>query len=174
MSSVDWWTVFWLAAKAALFSTNGVTNLPSLREDMLARGWATDRDFAEAFAVGQIAPGPNGLWVVSLGYLMGGWLGAAVAMLASLPPPALVLAVERIYQRYGRHPAMIGFIQGLSLAVVGAQAVVLSRLLIANGLDPLSLLVAAGAGTLAVTRRLPIIAILALAATVGVAMQLLH
>lgn len=166
--SVDWWSFFWLAARAALFSSNGVTNLPTLREDLLARGWATDRDFAEAFAVGQVAPGPNGLWVVSLGYLMGGWFGAAVALVASLPPPALVLVVERVYRRYGHHPAMTGFIGGLSLAVVGAQSVVLCRLLIANGLDAVSLLIAVGAIALALTRRLPIIAILGLAGLIGV------
>lgn len=165
---IDWWTFFWLAARAALFSTNGVTNLPALHDDLLARGWASDRDFAEAFAVGQIAPGPNGLWVVSLGYLVGGWVGATVALLASLPPPALVLAVERVYRRWGHHPAMVGFMQGISLAVVGAQSVVLARLLIANGLDPVGVAIAVGAASLAGWRKLPIIAILALAAAIGV------
>jgi len=58
---------FWLILKASLFSTGGNGNLPSIHADMLARGWATERHFAEALAIGQIRPGPNGLWVVCLG-----------------------------------------------------------------------------------------------------------
>ncbi|MEO7909476.1 MAG: chromate transporter, partial [Roseiflexaceae bacterium] len=49
---------FWLMFKAALFSTSGSGNLPILHQDLLARGWATDRTFAESLAIGQISPGP--------------------------------------------------------------------------------------------------------------------
>ena len=87
--NLDWVTLFWVAFKAAILSSNGMTNLPGLREELVPRGWATDRDFAEAFAVGGITPGPNGLWVVSLGYLIGGWLGARIGK--RLPPVAVRL-----------------------------------------------------------------------------------
>jgi chromate transporter len=58
---------FWLFLKASLFSTGGMGNLPSLHTDLLARHWATEQQFAESLAIGQIAPGPSGLWVIAWG-----------------------------------------------------------------------------------------------------------
>ena len=73
--------LFWIMFRAALLSTSGMGNLPIVHQDLLTRGWATDRQFAESLAIGQISPGPSGLWVISLGYLMDGWRGAALAAL---------------------------------------------------------------------------------------------
>jgi chromate transporter len=70
---------FLLFLKASLFSTGGFSNLPSLHQDLVSADWATDTDFGEAIAIGQISPGPNGLWTVSLGYITYGIPGAALA-----------------------------------------------------------------------------------------------
>jgi len=59
-----------LFLKASLFSTGGFSNLPSLHQDLLANAWAKEADFGQSIAIGQISPGPNGLWVISLGYLL--------------------------------------------------------------------------------------------------------
>src|SRR2546422_2464064 len=67
---------FLLFLKASLFSTGGFSNLPSLHQDLIANGWAKEVDFGQSIAIGQISPGPNGLWVISLGYLTYGYLGA--------------------------------------------------------------------------------------------------
>src|SRR5919199_5429647 len=77
----DWLIYFWLMLKASFFATSGTGNIPSLHADLLARGWATERQFAESLAVGQISPGPSGLWVVSLGYLTAGLPGALLALI---------------------------------------------------------------------------------------------
>jgi chromate transporter len=163
-------TYFWLLLKASLFSTGGQGNLPSLHEDFLARGWATERQFAEALAVGQVSPGPSGLWVISLGYLTRGWLGAALALVAIILPPLLVLAVERLYRRVGDHPAVRGFVRGLSLAVVGIFLVVLAGLLRGSGLDAVTVLIALGSVVLGASRRVPVIAVLGLGALAGIAL----
>lgn len=159
---------FWLFLKASLFSTGGFGNVPSLHADLTARHWATDRQFAEAMTIGQISPGPNGLWVISLGYLTWGVAGSILALCGITLPPLLILAVQRAYQRVEDHPAAIGFIRGLSLAVAGIFIVVLVRILHSSGIDLRSLVVAAVAVALAWTRRLPVVAIIALAALVGV------
>ncbi|MEJ7652356.1 MAG: chromate transporter [Chloroflexia bacterium] len=91
---MDALTFFWLFLKASLFSTGGMGNLPILHEDLLGRGWATEQNFAEALAVGQISPGPNGLWVISLGYLTAGWLGSALACIAITIPPMLIVFID--------------------------------------------------------------------------------
>jgi chromate transporter len=159
---------FWLVLKSSLFSTSGLGNLPQLYADLTANGMASDRQFAEALAVGQVSPGPSGLWVISLGYLVDGPRGAAVAALAISIPPAGVLLIAQLYQRSGDHPAVQGFVRGLSLAVTGIFVVVLAGLLRDNGLNLPAILIVAGAAALAFTRRLPVIMILVLAAVVGI------
>ncbi|HND52141.1 MAG TPA: chromate transporter, partial [Pirellulaceae bacterium] len=135
--------------------------------DLIARGWATERPFAEALIIGQITPGPTGLWVISFGYLIDGVPGALMAAVAIAIPPLAVLLVAVLYQRHGDHPAMSGFIRGLSLAVVGIFAVVLVDILRGNGLGAGALLIAAAALGLALTNRIPVIAIIGLAAVAG-------
>ena len=160
--------LFSLMLKASLFSTSGTGNVPSLHHDLLARGWADERQFAESLAVGQVSPGPSGLWVISLGYLVGGLRGALLALVAIALPPLLILPVERLYRRAQEHPAMEGFVRGLSLAVVGTLAVVLIHLL--RGADPdfTSVLIVIGSIALGATRRVPVAVVLALGALVGI------
>lgn len=160
---------FALLLKASLFSTGGTSNLPSLHNDLIPRGWASEHQFGESLAVGQVSPGPNGLWVISLGYLTAGLRGALLALLAITLPPLLVLAVERLYRRVQHHPAVEGFVRGLGLAVVGIFVVVLFRLLHGVGLSPRSILITLGSVGLGLTRRVPVIVILALAGAVGIA-----
>lgn len=159
---------FWLLLKASLFSTGGMGNLPSLHHDLLARGWATERQFAESLAVGQVAPGPNGLWVISLGYFVDGLRGALLALLAITLPPFLVLAVDRLYRRMKDHPGIEGFVSGLGLAVVGISVVVLVGLLRSVGPDVRSVSIALA--SLALGGRVPVVVVLALAGLAGIAL----
>jgi chromate transporter len=158
---------FWLMLKASLFSTGGTGNLPSIHTDFLARGWATDRQFAESLAIGQISPGPNGFWVICLGYLTDGVRGALLATLAISIPPFLVLAVAALHRRVGDHPAMVGFVRGLGLAVSGIFLVVVVNLLHANGIDWRSVLIMLASIGLALTGRLPVPVLFALAGLAG-------
>jgi chromate transporter len=161
---------FWLVLKASLLSTSGMGNVPALHHDLVVRGWATDRAFAESLAIGQTAPGPSGLWVISLGYLTFGTAGALLALVAIVIPPLLVLLIEQLYARMQKHPLVEGFVRGLSLGVVGVFFVVLVDLLRGDGVDLASLAIAACAAALGFVRRVPVIAIVAAAAAVGVAL----
>lgn len=158
---------FWLFLKATLFSSGGMGNLPSLHADLMARGWASETMFVEALAVGQTAPGPTGLWVVSLGYLTNGLVGAILALFAVTIPPLLVLIIARMYRRVQHHLAVEGFVRGLSLAVVGVFVVVLSGFLARAGWDRRSLAIAIISLALGATRRVPLPLIFALAAIAG-------
>ena len=165
---ISWPLYFWLFLKASLFSTGGTGNLPSLHADLPAHGWASDRQFAEALTIGQISPGPTGLWVISLGYLTGGLRGSLLALLAVLLPPLLILAVERLYRRVQDHPAVEGFVQALGLAVVGVFAVALHGILQSAGISARSVLILLAAIGLALTRRVPVVGIVGLAGVAGV------
>jgi chromate transporter len=160
--------LFWLMLKASLFSTSGLGNFPQLYDDLTAGGWATEQEFAEALAVGQISPGPSGLWVIGLGYLVNGIGGAAIATVAISIPPMVVLLVARVYRRIGHHPATQGFVRGLSLAVNGVFFVVLAGLFTANGSDIVAITIVVAAAALGLARRVPVIVVLALAALAGV------
>lgn len=166
---IDALLYFWVMFKASLLSTGG-GNIPILHEDLLARGWATERQFAEALAIGQVSPGPTGLWVISLGYLLDGLRGALLSLIAITLPPLLVLLVHGLYRRYGDHPATQGFVRGLSLAVAGIFLVVLAGILRSAGIDAMGLLIVLGALALGTTRRVPVVAVMALAALAGIAL----
>ena len=164
-------TLFWIMFRAALLSTTGTGNLPIVHQDLLSRGWATDRQFAESLAIGQISPGPTGLWVISLGYLVGGLRGAALTLVAIALPPLLVLVlVHGLYRRWGHHPATQGFVRGLGLAVVGIFVVVLTGIMNTAGWSATNLMITIGAIALAATRRVPVVVVLLLAAIAGIAL----
>lgn len=158
---------FLLFFKATLFSSGGFSNLPSLHQDLLANGWATEADFGQSLAIGQISPGPNGLWVISLGYLTYGYPGALLALIAITLPPCLVLVIAGIYHRLQNKPWVAGVMRGISLAVVGILLTVCYSILNRPGVDWKSLLIAASAFGLAASKRINIIFILALAAVTG-------
>jgi chromate transporter len=164
--------LFWIMFKAALLSTTGTGNLPIVHQDLVSRGWAGERQFGESLAIGQISPGPNGLWVISLGYLVDGWRGAALTLVAIALPPLLVLVlVHGFYRRWGHHPATDGFVRGLSLAVIGVFVIVLARIMTSTGWTVTNVMTAAGAIALGATRRVPVVLILAAAAIVGIVLS---
>jgi chromate transporter len=165
---MNWLEYFWLFFKASLLSTGGLGNLPFLHKDLIGLGWAKEADFLTAIAVGQISPGPSGLWSISLGYLTCGWLGAGLAGLALSLPPLLVLVVSAFYYRIAGHPTVQDFTRGLGLGVVGLTLAVAYNLATSTISDWRGILIMLAAMGLALTRRVPVIVILALAALAGI------
>jgi chromate transporter len=156
-----------LFIKASLFSSGGFSNLPSLHQDLLSEGWAIDAQFGQSLAIGQISPGPNGLWVICLGYLTYGYPGAALALVAITIPPFLVLAISAIYDRIATLSWVSALMRGVSLAVIGILLSVSWTILSRSNLDWRSLLLAAGSCGLTLTQRVNILLILLLAAAAG-------
>jgi chromate transporter len=158
---------FLVFLKASLFSSGGFSNLPSLHQDLIANGWATEADFGQSIAIGQISPGPNGLWVISLGYLTYGYLGAFFALVAITLPALLVLLVSAGYSRIENRTWVQGAMHGISLAVIGLLLAVVWTILRQPGVDWKGLLIAVGAFGLALSRKVNILVILGLAGVVG-------
>jgi chromate transporter len=158
---------FLLFLKASLFSTGGFSNLPSLHQDLIASGWAKEADFGHSIAIGQISPGPNGLWVVSLGFLTYGIPGALLALIAITLPALLVLVISAGYTRIEHQTWVLGAMRGVSLAVVGILLAVVWTILHQPGVDWKGTCIAAGAFGLALSRKVNILIILALAGLAG-------
>jgi chromate transporter len=160
--------LFWLIFRATLFSTSGSGNIPMLYNDLRPLGYATERQFAEALAIGQITPGPTGLWVVSLGYFMDGVRGSLLAAVAVTLPPLLILVVERLYRHFGTHWAVQGFLRGLGLAVAGSFVIVIVGLVRGSTFDRSSLVIVLASIGLGITRRVPVPIMIAGAALLGI------
>lgn len=133
----------------------------------MSNGWAGESQFGQAIAIGQISPGPNGLWVISMGYLTYGYLGALLALIAVLIPPFLVLAISAAYAHIEQQPRVQGAMQGVSLAVVGLLLTVVWTILYQPGVDWRGLLIALGAFGLAYSRKVNFLVILVLAGLAG-------
>jgi chromate transporter len=158
----------WLFFKASLLSTGGLGNLPFLHKDLIDLGWAKESDFVTAIAVGQVSPGPTGLWSISLGYLTYGWVGAGLALIAVSLPPLTVLLLASFYSRIEKLTAVQDFTRGLTLGVIGLTLAVALGLAGSTVTDWRGVLIAAGALGLAISKRVPIFLILILAALAGV------
>jgi chromate transporter len=93
--------------------------------------WMTDKQFADAFAISQLSPGPNVLIVTLIGYAVAGIPGALAATLAMcLPTALLAYCVSRLLHRPGqsRWPAMIqAALVPLSIGLMAASALILAQ-----------------------------------------------
>ena len=164
---MDWIMFFWVVFKSILFSTGGFGPLPSLHADFIAHGWASEKQFTEALAIGQFTPGPNGLWVVSLCYLVAGLPGSIIACIALLLPPLLVLIVQRCYARIAHHPATQGLLDGVVLVIVSFSVIILAGIFRNNGLDIGMIAIAVISAALAISRRVSANIIMIVAALIG-------
>ena len=83
-------------ALMSLFAIGGANGaIPEMhRLAVEVKGWMTDRQFADMFALSQITPGPNVVIVALIGYHVAGIAGALVCMLA-MCGPACVFAGAR-------------------------------------------------------------------------------
>lgn len=85
-------TVMAYFALLSVFAIGGANaTIPDMhRVAVDVRGWMTDREFADMFAISQIAPGPNVLIVTLIGYHVAGLSGALAATLSMCGPAALL------------------------------------------------------------------------------------
>jgi len=82
----------------------------------------TDRQLAAAVAAGRSVPGPNGLYIVSVGYFIAGVPGACAAWLAMVSPAFSHDSSATLCRRAGERPAIRSSIQSLTLAAAGLIA----------------------------------------------------
>ena len=65
--------------------------LPEMhRHTVEVAGWLTEREFADLFAIAQVAPGPNIIIVTLIGYHVAGVAGALTATAAMCAPTCLL------------------------------------------------------------------------------------
>ncbi|HLG38937.1 MAG TPA: chromate transporter, partial [Chitinophagaceae bacterium] len=116
-----WW--FFLKAGAFIFGS-GLAIVPFLYGGVVKEHqWLSEQQFVDAVAVAMITPGPVVITVGFIGYLVAGFKGATVAALATFLPCYLFTIIPAPYfKKYGRHPAIKAFIDGVTAAAIGAIA----------------------------------------------------
>ena len=101
--------LYLLLVKATLTSFSGLASLPMVRNDFIVRRHVlTDRQLNTAVAAGRIGPGPLGIYVVSVGYLVDGVPGACAGWLAMITPAFLIIPMLRFLGARAEHRARPG------------------------------------------------------------------
>ena len=116
-----WW--FFLKAGAFVFGS-GLAIVPFLYGGVVKDyQWLNERQFLDAVAVAMITPGPVVITVGFVGYLVAGFPGATIAALATFLPCYLFTVIPAPYfKKYGKHPSIKAFIDGVTAAAIGAIA----------------------------------------------------
>jgi chromate transporter len=164
-------TLLGLASSFALFSIlavgGGVAVLPEMQALMAERYGISGESFVHIYGIGQLAPGPNMLMVLVLGYRIAGF-GGALTVLVAFFTPALILSLVggRLWDRVGETPwrrAVQNALEPVSLGLMISGLYAIAREAL-NG--PVSFgLCAVTLALLVATRINPVLIVLAASAT---------
>lgn len=115
--------LFFTKAGAFVFGS-GLAIVPFLYGGVVTENqWLTERQFVDAVAVAMITPGPVVITTAFIGYLVAGFTGACIAAVATfLPCYLLTILPAPYFKKYGKHPALIAFVDGITAAAIGAIA----------------------------------------------------
>ncbi|MFP5394018.1 MAG: chromate transporter [Gammaproteobacteria bacterium] len=115
--------IFFTKAGAFVFGS-GLAIVPFLYGGVVTEHhWLTETQFVDAVAVAMITPGPVVITVGFIGYLIAGLPGASVAALATFLPCYLFTVIPAPYfKKYGKVPAVLAFVDGITAAAIGAIA----------------------------------------------------
>ena len=132
--------------------------------------FATDPQIVQALAIGRLSPGPNGLYLVSLGYLIDGWPGAFVAFLAACLAPLVILPATSLARGWLLSAWFAGLVRGVALASAGLLAGTAVIIAVTSGTAPWQLALAAVATFLTIRGKIHPAVMVGLGAFAGLAL----
>ena len=169
------WQLAWFFTKAGAFVFgSGLAIVPFLYGGVVKEyQWLNEQQFVDAVAVAMITPGPVVITVAFIGFLVAGFPGASVAAFATFFPCYIFTILPAPYfKKYGKHPAIKAFVDGVTAAAIGAIAgavVVLSKRMISD--IPSIIIALATIGILLKFKKIPEPAIILVAALIGVVIK---
>lgn len=137
--------LLFLRIGATLYGS-GYVLIAFIQEDLVDRlGWLTEAQLIDAVAVGQLTPGPVSSTATFVGYLIGGWGGAALATVGIFLPAFVFVALTNpLLPRLRASTWAAGFLDGVSVAAVGLMVAVAWTLGRASVIDPITAALAVG------------------------------
>lgn len=121
------WLLFKAFFRVGLFGFGGGPSMiPLLQAECVGAGWVTEEQFLEGLAVGNALPGPiTTKMALYVGYLGGGWTGAASATVGLLLPSTLLMAaLASLLLQHRENPWVAGALKAVKPAIVGMLAFV--------------------------------------------------
>ncbi|WP_395664536.1 chromate transporter [Methylocella sp.] len=102
----------------------GAAVLPEMKTLIVEqRHWLTESEFRDVFGLGQMAPGPNMLMVLVIGYRVSGLFGALLAFVGFfLPASVIAFCASRLWDRFEGSPWRAALQKGMAPLVVGLMA----------------------------------------------------
>jgi chromate transporter len=99
----------------------GVAVLPEMKHlTVEEHGWVTADQFVDIYSLGQMAPGPNMLMVIVIGYRVAGVVGALAVLVAFfLPAGLLTFGAGRLWIRLEGWPWRLAIQRGLAPVSIG-------------------------------------------------------
>lgn len=171
------WQIAWFFTKAGAFVFgSGLAIVPFLYGGLVKEyQWLNEQQFLDAVAVAMITPGPVVITVGFIGYLIAGVPGAAIAALATFVPCYLFTVIPAPYfKKYGKHPGIKAFVDGVTAAAIGAIAgavLVLGKRTLTD--LPTGLIALATAAVLFRYKKIPEPVIIVIAAAIGIFLKTL-
>jgi len=174
--SLLWQLAVFFAKAGAFVFGSGLAIVPFLYGGVVKEyGWLNEQQFLDAVAVAMITPGPVVITVAFIGFLVAGFAGASVAALATfLPCYLLTILPAPYFKRWGKHPGIKAFVDGVTVAAVGAIAgavFVLGRRQLVD--VPAALIALATVVILYRSKKVPELAVIATAALLGLLLRAL-
>ncbi len=128
----------------AILFGGGYVLVALIRSNLVARlGWISERQLLDAVAMGQVTPGPISTAATFIGYVLGGFSGAAVATIAIFLPAFFLVAISGPLVPRLRQSALAGAIlDGVNVAALALITVVTWQLFRAAVVDGTTLVLA--------------------------------
>ena len=136
--------LFWSFLKiGSVVFGSGYVLLPFVQSEFVERlHWLTDKQLIDAVAVGQFTPGPLFTTATFIGFVLGGWMGAAVATIGIfLPGFALVAVSGPLIPRIRRSALASTTLDGVIAGSLALMAVVTWQLAKTAIVDRMTLVV---------------------------------
>jgi chromate transporter len=141
--------------KATITTFSGLASLPQVRDELvLHRHVLTDEQLNTAIVVARTTPGPVGLYLVSVGYMVAGVPGATAGWLAMATPALTMILLLRFIGPRRERPRVKQILESVvaaSAALLFASAIPMAR---ESLTDPITIFLCAATTVLMIVRKM--------------------
>jgi len=130
----------WTFALLSVLAVGGGTAVLPEMQTILAHQFGIDHtQFVHIYSVGQLAPGPNMLMVLVIGYQIAGLIGAGVVLLSFFLPSSLMcFYMGRLWNRFGENPwrrSIQNALEPISIGLMSSGVYAVAKASVVSGIS---------------------------------------